>query len=76
LLERFQVPVVPVFIRGTEAMPPGKALPKFQRVTILFGEAVQVADLLGQGEEDSSRRIAQSLYQRVASLGDHLQASI
>ena len=39
LLDHYRVPVVPVAISGTrEAMPPGKALPRPAKVTVVFGE--------------------------------------
>jgi long-chain acyl-CoA synthetase len=51
LLERFRVPVVPVFIHGTErALPPGHVLPRRARVTVVFGDPIHPDALTGRGE--------------------------
>jgi len=58
LLERFGVPVVPVFIHGTErALPPGRALPRPARVTVVFGPPLDPADLAtrGRGQDPADR---------------------
>ena len=71
LLERFRVPVVPVFIHGTERMlPPGRALPRPARITVVLGPACDPADLAtrGRGQEPADR-IAQALHETVADLG-------
>jgi long-chain acyl-CoA synthetase len=71
LLERFKVPVVPVFIHGTErALPPGRFLPRPARVTIVFGEPIHPDELSrrGQGEE-AAERITTALHDAVAELG-------
>ena len=72
LLGHFRVPVVPVTIRGTyEAMPPGKALPKPQKVTVKFGRPLDVDELQRQGEGDQPQdRIVQALPDHVAQLLD------
>jgi 1-acyl-sn-glycerol-3-phosphate acyltransferase len=71
LLDRFPVPVVPVFIRGTyEAMPPGKAWPRPRKLTITFGEPLDPRELEQQGEgEQPQDRIVQALFEHVAKLG-------
>jgi long-chain acyl-CoA synthetase len=71
LLNRFPVPVVPVFIRGThEAMPPGKAWPRPKKLTITFGKPLDPRELeqLGEGEQPQNR-IVQALYEHVTELG-------
>ncbi len=72
LLNYFQVPVVPVFIHGTyEAMPRGKALVRPAKVTVVFGEPLDVQGLVEQQDEDgqSRDRILETLRDRVAELG-------
>ena len=72
LLNHFRVPVVPVSIRGTnKAMPRGRALIRPTRVTVVFGEPLDVQDLVKrQGEDDQSRdQILEALRDRVAGLG-------
>src|SRR5215212_9417644 len=73
LLDRFPVPVVPVFIRGThEAMPPGKAWPRPKKLAITFGKPLDARELEQRGEgEQSQDRIVQALYEHVAELGRH-----
>jgi len=72
LLNHFQVPVVPVSIHGTyQAMPRGKALVRPTKVTVIFGKALDVRDLVDQQAEDGDGdRILQTLRDRVADLGD------
>ncbi|HET7273462.1 MAG TPA: AMP-binding protein [Rubrobacter sp.] len=72
LLNRFPVPVVPVFIRGTfEAMPPGKVLPRPTKLMIVFGEPLDPRELEQQGEgEQPEDRIVQALYEHVMELVD------
>jgi long-chain acyl-CoA synthetase len=72
LLERFDLPVVPVFIRGTgKAMPVGRALPRPARVTVRFGAPASRDELerIGSGAEPRER-IVSGLQSLVASLGD------
>ena len=71
LLNHFRVPVVPVSIRGTyEAMPRGKALVRPARVTVVFGQPLDVQDLVEQQGEDGQSRdqILETLRERVAEL--------
>ena len=72
LLEHFRVPVVPVSINGTyEAMPPGRALVRPKKITVVFGEPLSVDDLERRGEGDRPQdRIVQALRDRVAKLSD------
>ena len=70
LLNRFPVPVVPVFIRGThEAMPPGKVWPRPGKIMIAFGKPLDPRELEHQGEgEQPQGRIVQALYEHVVEL--------
>src|SRR5215217_2184743 len=72
LLEHFRVPVVPVSINGTyEAMPPGRALVRPKKITVVFGEPLSVDNLERRGEGDRPQdRIVQALRDRVAKLSD------
>ena len=72
LLGHHRPPVVPVYIQGTyEAMPPGKASIRPGKVTVVFGEPLDVDDLERRGEGDNSRdRIVNGLRDRIAELGD------
>jgi long-chain acyl-CoA synthetase len=72
LLEHFRVPVVPVIIRGTrEAMPPGQALPRPKKVTVEFGQPLDVDELERQGEGDQPQdRIVEALHDHVVELLD------
>jgi long-chain acyl-CoA synthetase len=72
LLNHFQVPVVPVSIHGTyEAMPRGKALVRLAKVTLVFGELLEVYALVEQqGEDRHEDQILQTLRDRVTKLGD------
>ncbi|MBI1849362.1 MAG: AMP-binding protein [Planctomycetes bacterium] len=71
LLERFAIPVVPVFIRGTlEAMPRGAKFPRFRRVTVEFGDPIDARALAAAGiGANSANRIARALHDTVARLG-------
>ncbi|MDQ3965139.1 MAG: 1-acyl-sn-glycerol-3-phosphate acyltransferase, partial [Actinomycetota bacterium] len=71
LLNHFRAPVVPVFIHGTyEAMPRGKFLRRLKKITVVFGEPLEVDELEQQGEgEEPQGRITQALRDRVAELG-------
>jgi long-chain acyl-CoA synthetase len=70
LLNRYRAPVVPVSIHGTrEAMPPGKILPRPEKVKVTFGRPLAVDELERQGEGGEPRdRIVQALRARVAEL--------
>ena len=72
LLNHFQVPVVPVSIHGTyEAMPRGRALVRPAKVTLVFGEPLDVRALVEQQDEDGrGDLILQALRDHVAKLGD------
>jgi long-chain acyl-CoA synthetase len=71
LLDHFQVPVVPVYIRGTfEAMPVGRTIPRPFHVHVCFGEPCNPTDLEQRGNgEDPEMRIVDALRDRVAELG-------
>jgi long-chain acyl-CoA synthetase len=71
LLDHLKVPVVPVFIHGTErALPHGRALPRRASVTVVFGQPLDPRDLAARGRgEDAAHRIADALHAAVAELG-------
>ena len=71
LLDHFNVPVVPVFIHGTElALPPGRARPRAVPVTVVFGRPLDPRELAARGRgEDAAHRIADALRAAVAELG-------
>jgi long-chain acyl-CoA synthetase len=70
LLDRYPVPVVPVFIHGThEAMPPGRVWVRPKKVTVFFGEPLDPRKLEQQGEGDQPQsRIVQALHEHVAQM--------
>jgi len=72
LLNHFQAPVIPVSIHGTyESMPRGKALVRLAKVTLVFGEPLDVYALVEQqGEDRHEDQILQTLRDRVTKLGD------
>jgi long-chain acyl-CoA synthetase len=68
LLDRYPVPVVPVFIDGThEAMPPGRVWVQPKKITVIFGKPLDPRELQGEGEAPQSR-IVQALHERVAEM--------
>ncbi len=74
LLERLQVPVIPVFIRGTDrAMPIGRIIPRPTRVEVVFGRPLHPGELQGRAEGVEGRaagqRIAGNLRSAVQRLG-------
>jgi len=70
LLDRYPVPVVPVFIDGThEAMPPGRVWVQPKKVTVIFGNPLDPRELEQQGEGDQPQgRIVQALHEHVAEM--------
>ncbi len=74
LLERFEVPVLPVYIRGTyEAWPRGQWFPRLARVTLVFGEPVYRQKLVAQASEGVvPEHIAGELRRRVAALASEV----
>jgi long-chain acyl-CoA synthetase len=70
LLDRYPVPVVPVFIDGThEAMPPGRVWVQPKKVTVIFGKSLDPRELEQQGEGDQPQsRIVQALHEHVAEM--------
>jgi long-chain acyl-CoA synthetase len=71
LLERFKVPVVPIFIHGTErALPLGRFFPRRARVTVVFGDPIRPDELATRGSgKDVAERITSALHDAVAELG-------
>jgi len=70
LLARYPIPVVPAVIHGThEAMPPGRRFPRFRRVSIRIGEAVDPRQLDKEGKgEDEVTRIVDALRRALRDL--------
>jgi 1-acyl-sn-glycerol-3-phosphate acyltransferase len=70
LLEHYGVPVVPVCIHGSyEAMPVGKRLPRFRRLTVVFSFRLDPRELDREGAGDTSyERITNTLRDHVAEL--------
>ena len=77
LLSRYDVPVAPVFISGTEqAMPVGRAIPRPAKVTVRFGPMVTAEELAREGKGEGRReRIVDALHARVAKLGEDRPAA-
>lgn len=74
LLEHHDVAVVPVYIDGAyEALPRGARLPRFRKITVIFGQAVS-RDGFGKGEDRDSARdaIRKGLRREVARLGEEM----
>ncbi|MGE0418078.1 MAG: AMP-binding protein [Acetobacteraceae bacterium] len=73
LLLRTNAAAIPAWIEGAfEALPRGRRIPRFRRVTLIFGPAVSAAELLREGEGRSDdERIADALHRRVAALAVH-----
>ncbi|MBD3243938.1 MAG: AMP-binding protein [Chitinivibrionales bacterium] len=74
LLKQLKVPVIPVFIRGTDkAMPVGRALPRPTRVEVLFGTPLGPHELEARAGEVAGRsegqRMANALRATVQELG-------
>jgi long-chain acyl-CoA synthetase len=70
LLEKSDIPVVPVYLAGTrQALPPGAFFPTFHQITVIFGEPVKPGDLAKEGKgEGAPERIANALQSRVQAL--------
>lgn len=67
LLDRFPVPVIPVFIRGAhEALPRGKFLPRLRPITVSFGAPLDPKNLAREGSgEESYQRLVSALHERM-----------
>jgi long-chain acyl-CoA synthetase len=78
LVEHFQTPVVPVFIKGTyEAMGVGTVLPRLKPITVTFGRALEAHELEQQGKGRRPRdRIVQALHDRMAELGNTVKSNL
>ena len=78
LLERFEVPVIPVVIDGThKALPPGKLIPSPGSLNIRFGEPLDPGVLAENGEGDSdSARIVDALHEKVRLLAAQPPAAV
>lgn len=70
LLEHFPVKVVPVRIVGTyEALPHGALFPRFDKITVVFGDPVLPEELLKEGTGNTdAEKIANALHDTVKAL--------
>ncbi len=70
LLKDQSIPIVPVFLDGTaKALPIGAFFPTPTKIKVWFGESVQAAQLIKEGEgETPQERIANGLRDRVHQL--------
>ena len=64
---RANAPVIPVGIAGTEeAMPPGKRIPRFPRVTIQFAEPVRPEDFAQGGRKERVEMMTAEIMRSIA----------
>jgi long-chain acyl-CoA synthetase len=79
LLTHYPVTIVPVWIDGAfKALPMGKILPRFRKITVTFGEPIDARELVAAAdgnkqeapdeEQQRYERIAKELRKRVAQL--------
>jgi len=70
ILEKNNVAALPVYLNGTrEALPPGAFFPRFNKITVIFGEPARPKQLTISGSGASTaERIASSLQDRVQAL--------
>lgn len=71
LVEHFDVPVVPVYIHGSHrAWPVGRSLPRFRRISVVFGNPIEAGELKRKGKgKDAHERIALVLHDKIRDLG-------
>lgn len=71
LLDRFDLPVVPIFIGGAhEALPPGRFWPRAGTITVRFGQPATPRKLkrMGKGRQ-KHRKLVNALMEEVRKLG-------
>jgi long-chain acyl-CoA synthetase len=70
ILEHYPVPVIPAFIGGTERiLPPGKAIPRLDAISVVFGRPLDAATLARNGKgKENKERIVSRLHEEVARL--------
>lgn len=69
LLEHHSVPVVPTLIEGAhEALPPGRAVPRFKKIRVTFGEPLDPQSLIEDDAEEPHQQIVDALYNAVAAM--------
>ncbi|MCF8130688.1 MAG: AMP-binding protein [Deltaproteobacteria bacterium] len=74
LLAHYPVPVIPVYIKGTEKiLPPGQSIPGKGKILVVFGPPVDSDTLAQKGKgEEKMDRIASALHHEVSKLGNNL----
>jgi len=75
LLSYYPVPVIPVFVRGTETiLPPGRIIPRPGRIQVAFGSPISPEKLVDSGKgEEKMDRITSALQKEVARLGNTIR---
>ncbi len=69
LLQRHEVPVVPVYIEGSyRALPRGSRRPRFAGIRVHFGKPLTARDLRGDGKEKKPADLAATVRKAVADL--------
>ena len=69
LLQRLDVPVVPVYVEGTHhVLPPGKRRPRCGAIRVHFGKPLSAKELRDDGSEKDPSDIAAALRDAVAGL--------
>lgn len=71
VLKRISVPVIPAWIEGThEAWPETRRFPRLGSIRVIFGEPVDVNELLKAGASEKPEwKIMEGLHQRLAEMG-------
>jgi len=78
LLLRTGAPAVPAWVEGAfEALPRGRRIPRFHRISLCFGPALNVEQLANEGSgKTDDERIAHGLRSRVVALGRTFRAVV
>ena len=78
LLLRTGAPAVPAWVEGAfEALPRGRRIPRFHRISLCFGPALNVEQLANEGSgKTEDERIADGLRSRVVALGRTFRAVV
>ncbi len=78
VLEAYPVPVVPVYIHGTnKALPRGEVFPRLAPVQVIFGDPCDPRQLANEGSGSSvPERIMNALHDKVAALIPELRSRV